>query len=66
MDFVAETFSRTIVFSEGTILVDGPTREVFADVNTLKTAHLEQPHITQIARRMGYAGVILNDTELLM
>ena len=58
MDFVAETFSRTIVFAGGKILVDGPTREVFADENSLKTARLKQPHITQIARRMGHDGVM--------
>ena len=65
MDFVAETFSRTIVFAKGKVLVDGPTREVFANKSSLKKARLEQPHITQIARKIGYDGIVLRENELL-
>ncbi|KAA0966845.1 ATP-binding cassette domain-containing protein [Sporosarcina sp. ANT_H38] len=65
MDFVAETFSRTIVFSSGQLLFDGPTREAFADQAILHTARLEQPHITQLARQMGYEGILLTESELI-
>ena len=65
MDFVAETFNRTIILYEGKVLADGPTREVFAKESSLKMARLEQPHITQIARKMGVEGIILHHKELL-
>jgi energy-coupling factor transport system ATP-binding protein len=35
MDFVAETFERAIVFAQGNILLDGNTREVFAQKEIL-------------------------------
>ena len=65
MDFVAETFNRTIILYEGKVLADAPTREVFAKESSLKIARLEQPHITQIARKMGVEGIILHERELL-
>ena len=64
MDFVAETFSRTVVFAGGNVLVDGHTREVFANEKLLSAAHLEQPHMTKIAHRLGYEDVLLHEKEL--
>lgn len=64
MDFVAETFDRTIIFSKGEVLFDGETRNAFAQEDILQVARLEQPHLTQLARKMGYDGVLLKQTEL--
>ena len=64
MDFVAETFGRTIIVSNGQLLFDGPTRIAFSKENILHTARLEQPHITQLARKMGYDGILLKENEL--
>ena len=66
MDFVAETFGRTIILSNGQLLFDGPTRVAFADEDILHTARLEQPHITQLACKMGYDGILLKEDELIM
>jgi len=65
MDFVAATFGRTIIVSNGQLLFDGPTRIAFSNVDILQTARLEQPHITQLARKMGYDGILLNEKELI-
>ncbi len=65
MDFVAETFGRTIIFSNGKLLYDGSTREAFAKETILHTARLERPHIAQLACRMGYDGILLSTNELI-
>ncbi|MFS0688574.1 energy-coupling factor transporter ATPase [Sporosarcina sp. 179-K 8C2 HS] len=65
MDFVAETFGRTIIFSNGEMLFDGPTREAFAQEEALRLARVEQPHITKLVRRMGYDRIVLKETELV-
>jgi energy-coupling factor transport system ATP-binding protein len=65
MDFVAETFGRTIIVSNGQVLFDGPTRVAFAEEAILHTARLEQPHLTQLARKMGYDGILLRENEII-
>nr|WP_225942206.1 ABC transporter ATP-binding protein [Sporosarcina limicola] len=65
MDFVAETFGRTVIFSNGKLLYDGPTRQAFAGQAILDTARVEQPHLTQLACKMGYDGVLLKLEELI-
>lgn len=64
MDFVANTFNRTIIFSSDGILFDGPTREAFAQENALQLARVEQPHITQLGRKLKFDQVILKDYEV--
>lgn len=59
MDFVAEVFERTVVFAEGKVLLDGKTSEVFDNGEVLKKAYLEQPHVTQLCKKLGYEEVYL-------
>lgn len=65
MDFAAEVFERTIVFSQGKVLLDGSTRDVFSNEAILKAAYLEQPYITQIAKRFGLQETVLTEIELI-
>lgn len=65
MDFVADTFSRTIIFSNGGMLFDGPTRVAFAQKEALRLARVEQPHLTKLVQRLGYDRVVLKETELV-
>ena len=65
MDFVADTFGRTIIFSNGKMLFDGPTREAFAQKEALQLARVEQPHITKLVHRLGYDCIVLKETELV-
>lgn len=65
MDFVAETFERTIVFAEGEVLLDGPTREVFSNKEVLEKAYLELPHVTELCNRLGLNETFLSVEEFL-
>lgn len=65
MDFVADTFKRTIIFSNGKMLFDGTTREAFAQEEALRLARVEQPHMTKLVQRLGYDRIVLKETELV-
>lgn len=65
MDFVAEAFERTIVFAQGKVLLDGPTREVYAQDEVLKTAYLEPPHVTELCKMLGEKKIYLTVDEFL-
>lgn len=65
MDFVAETFERTVVFAKGKILLDSDTRMVFAEKEILEKAYLEQPHITRLCYELGYNRTFLNADEFI-
>lgn len=64
MDFVAEVFDRTIIFSNGNILFDGPTRVAFSNKAILHQARVEQPHLTKFVGKLGYEEIILDVNEL--
>ena len=65
MDFVAETFGRTLIFSDGQMLFDGSTRDAFAKKDKLRQARVEQPHLTQFVRKSGYEEIVLTVDELI-
>lgn len=65
MDFAAETFERTIVFNNGTILLDENTREVFSHSETLEKAFLEPPHVTYFCQKFDFKEVFLTVEEFI-
>lgn len=65
MDFVAETFERVAVFQNGTLLMDGSTREVYSRKDILETAYLEPPHVTQLCQKLGYKETFLTVEEFI-
>lgn len=65
MDFVAETFERTIVMNQGEIVLDGPTREVFSHDDIIEKVYLELPHATQLGRQLGFRETFLTVEELI-
>ncbi|OLS40595.1 energy-coupling factor ABC transporter ATP-binding protein [Bacillus sp. MRMR6] len=65
MDFVAENFDRTIVMSQGKILLDNDTRHVFSRTDKLLEAHVEPPGITQLAKGLGFNETILTVEEFI-
>lgn len=65
MDFVAETFDRTIVFQDGKVLLDGSTREVYSNSGILYDAYLEPPHVTQLCNKLGYNDTFLTVDEFI-
>ena len=48
MNLVAEYASRCIVMSDGRILLQGTPREVFSEVEVLRTTRLKPPTITSL------------------
>lgn len=65
MDFVADTFERAIVFANGKVILDGTTREVFAQKEVLEQAYLEQPNVTKLCYGLGYDKVFLTTDEFI-
>jgi len=65
MDFVAETFEKTIVFQNGQVLLNGNTREVFGAGDVLYGAYLEPPHVTQLGQKLGYQDTFLTSSQLI-
>lgn len=52
MDIVAQYAKRVIVMNEGEMLLQGRTRDVFAQENVLKQAHLDVPFVTRWSNRL--------------
>ena len=65
MDFVADVFERTIVMEKGQVILDGPTRDVFAHDEILKRAYLEAPNVTQLCKQLGEKEVFLTVEEYI-
>ncbi|MBP3038692.1 ABC transporter ATP-binding protein [Bacillaceae bacterium Marseille-Q3522] len=65
MDFVAETFLRTVVFQEGKVVMDDATRAVFAHEDLLYRAGLYEPYVTQLGKSLGFNDVLLTEQELI-
>lgn len=65
MDFVAENFERTVVMNKGEVILDGPTRKVFARGDIILEAKLDTPQVIQIARAFGISDVVLTVDELI-
>jgi energy-coupling factor transport system ATP-binding protein len=52
MDLVARYARRTVVLGLGRILLDGPTREVFARPEILRGTYLEPPQAARLAQAL--------------
>ncbi len=50
---VAEYAHKVFVVKDGRILLDGTTREVFAQEETLKASYLRPPHFVQFSNQLG-------------
>jgi len=68
MDLVAKYTERVLVMNEGRVIFDGPTREAFKRIDTLRQAGLMPPRITLLARSASNWGIrqdILSVEEFL-
>jgi energy-coupling factor transport system ATP-binding protein len=52
MRIVADYAERTVVLGQGRKLLDGPTREIFAQPEILKQTYVEPPQITQLGQAL--------------
>lgn len=68
MDLIAEYTRRLIVMGDARVLLDGPTAEVFQQVETLAETFITPPQVTQLAQALaeyGVSGDILVTDELV-
>jgi energy-coupling factor transport system ATP-binding protein len=56
MPIVARYAKRVVAMGRGRILADGPTSDVFANVEALAQTFVEPPQITQLAQRVTHLG----------
>ncbi|MEM3061010.1 MAG: ABC transporter ATP-binding protein [Candidatus Bathyarchaeia archaeon] len=67
MPIVARYARRTVCMSQARIILDGPTEEVFEEIEVLKKAYIKPPDIILLAsslRRYGYRSGILSVEEM--
>ncbi len=57
MNLVAQYADRTVVMGNGEILLDGPTGEVFREVETLKKTFIKPPPVTVLSNELEPYGV---------
>jgi len=65
MRVVADYISRTIVLSQGQIVWDAPTREVFSKGKELAHYHITLPPVVELSHIWGWAQVALTSDELV-
>lgn len=63
MNLVAEYARRTVALCEGQILIDGPTRDVFREIDLLSHTFVQPPQITLLGDRLGIDPAILTVGE---
>jgi energy-coupling factor transport system ATP-binding protein len=70
MSLVAEFARRTIVLKDGKILLDGPTREVFSQVEKLEETKIRPPTVSQLSTYLREKGIdiplLLTPNEMLL
>ena len=66
MRFVAESFGRVVVMGAGSVLLDGPPAEVFAEAAwpTLASTYLEAPYTSLVGARLGLGSTPTEDALL--
>lgn len=63
IDFCAEHFERVIVMAEGRLLLDGDSRTVLAQEETLAQTYVEPPQLVRLAKLLGMTSVPLTVEE---
>jgi energy-coupling factor transport system ATP-binding protein len=68
MPIVAQYAKRTVVLGQGQVLMDAPTREVFAEPELLARTFVKPPQITRLAQSLGkydFPKDVLNVDEMV-
>ena len=64
MEIVARYAERTVVMSDGRIILDGPTNEVFLKSDILMKAFVRPPQIARILNSLNISNQLINDDAL--
>jgi len=46
-------FHRLVIMHDGKILLDGPTRKVFTNIDTIRVAGVDRPQVAELSSRLG-------------
>lgn len=65
IDFCAEHFSRVIVMAEGRVLLDGDSRMVLAQEETLAETYVDPPQLVRLAKLLKMKSVPLTEEEFV-
>jgi energy-coupling factor transport system ATP-binding protein len=65
IDFCAEHFERVVVMAQGSVLIDGHTRDVLSQTDTLAQTFVEPPQLMRLAARLGMETRPLNAEEFV-
>jgi energy-coupling factor transport system ATP-binding protein len=65
IDFCGENFERVIAMSQGRILLDGKTNDVFGQEEILATTYVDPPQLTRLGKKLGFKQVVRNEEEFL-
>jgi len=63
MNLVAEYTKRTVALCDGQVLIDGPTREVFRQIDLLSHTFVQPPQITMLGEALGVNPAVLTVDE---
>ncbi|GMS53079.1 ABC transporter ATP-binding protein [Enterococcus raffinosus] len=61
MEFVIKEFQRVLVFAQKQLQKEGTPREIFWDEKILRVSALKQPYICQLAKALGFEGIMTMD-----
>lgn len=61
MEFVIKEFQRVLVFAEKQLKKEGTPREILWDEKLLQISALKQPYICQLAKALGFEGILTMD-----
>ncbi|MBL8062497.1 MAG: ABC transporter ATP-binding protein [Anaerolineales bacterium] len=65
IDFCAENFERVIALSKGQVLLDGHTREVLGQEETLAQTYVDPPQLTRLGKRLGLKETVTRQEEFM-
>ena len=65
IDFCAENFERIVVLAQGSILLDGNAREVFAQDEILALTYVDPPQLTRLGKKLNLPVTVRNEEEFL-
>jgi energy-coupling factor transport system ATP-binding protein len=65
IDFCAENFERIIALSQGEVLLDGPTCEVLAQDELLRTTYVDPPQLTRLGKQLSLSQTVRDQDDFL-
>ncbi|NWF65001.1 MAG: ABC transporter ATP-binding protein [Chloroflexi bacterium] len=65
IDFCAENFDRVIALAKGQVLLDGMTKDVLGEEETLAQTYVDPPQLTRLGKALGLKDTVTTQEEFL-